>query len=196
MVTDAVSSGGKLLSRSAAESADDTANKALTPDFLTSEMVELTEEEREIFLESLISGKRYEQRFTIFNGKVRGKIRCRSAAESEAIAAWMNMGIRDKKYAASLEYALELRNIMLTAQVAELNGIRYVEMLEPLFRTQRSGVTEEPGWRKDSESWVKQPESILTGIYEELRIFEKKYWAMISHARDQNFWLPVGSILV
>ena len=196
LVNAGTASGGEGLSQAAEEQAGNPANDPVAAEFFSTEKVTLTEGERNAFLEALVSGKRYEHKFVIFDGKIRGKIRCRSTEESEAVAAWLNGGIQDGRYKIALDYSLDIRNILLTAQVAELNGIRYNEMAKPLFRTQSGETVQPPGWLKDVSTWTKQPEPVIAAVYEELRLFEKKYWTMVGHARDQNFWQPVGSILV
>lgn len=170
--------------------------KVPTLSALTDEEVTLTEEEREAFLEALISGKRYERRFSLFGGRVKGKLRCRSTDESEAIAAWMNSGLREGKYATQLEYAVGIRNAMLAAQVADLNGTKYAELQQPLYRTRTGDKTENPGWLKQADLWSADPaipEALVAAVYEELKLFERKYWTMVMHANDQNFWHPAES---
>lgn len=174
----------------------DQATGNLTPspdDLFTTEEVVLTEDERNTFLDALVSGTRYERRFSLYDGRVKGRLRNRSTEESEAIAAWMNHGVRESKYKSALEYALVMRNALLASQVMELNGVRYPELPTPLFRTQTGDKIEDPAWPKVADTWSKQPEPVVAAVYEELRTFERKYWTMVVHARDQNFWHPAES---
>ena len=196
LINAATKGAGEALSKSsdAAASKGSTLEDPNNP--MTKEQVVLTEPERNAFLDALISGKRYEQRFVLFGGRVRGKLRCRSTEESEAIAAWLELGIRESRYHSPMDYSLAIRNALLATQVVELNGVRYPELTAPLFRTQLGETTQEPGWVKSADHWSKTPEAVLSGVYDELRLFEKKYWTMVSHARDQNFWPPAGSTSV
>ena len=171
-----------------------SANVAPVPDdaFAPAE-VTLTEAEREAFLDSLVSGHRYERRFSLFGGRVTGRIRCRSTEESQAIATWMNAGVRELRFKAPLDYAVEMRNCLLAAQVMELNGTRFPALQQPLFRTQAGDTVTDPGWLAQTAVWVQQPEPVVAAVYEELRLFERKYWTMVVHAQDQNFWNPAES---
>lgn len=169
-------------------------NLAPSPDELfTDEEVALTEDERGTFLDTLVQGTRYERKFSLFDGRIRGRLRCRSTEESQAIAEWMNAGIREGRFKDPLAYAVEMRNILMAAQVMELNGTRYPELTQPLYRTQCGEQITEPGWLDQAKIWSKQPEPVVAAVYEELRLFERKYWTMVVHAKDQNFWRPAGS---
>lgn len=159
--------------------------------------VELTEAERDAFLDAVMKGRRYEQRFSLFGGRVTGKLRSRSTEESEAVAAHLNNGVREGVFTTPLDYSVAVRNAMLAAQVAELNGTTYSILQQPLFRTRTGEAVAEPGWVSQAQMWStdpKLPESVVAAVYEELRIFERKYWTMIAHANDQNFWQTAGSI--
>lgn len=169
-------------------------NLAPSPDELfTEEEVTLTDEERAAFLDALVTGARYERKFSLFDGRIKGRLRCRSTEESQAVAAWMNMGIRENRFKAPLDYAVEMRNILLAAQVMDLNGRRFPALAEPLYRTQKGEEVTEPGWLDQARLWSKEPEPVVAAVYEELRMFERKYWTMVVHAKDQNFWHPAES---
>lgn len=176
---------------STADLADDDPTK---PDslFLTEE-VTLTEEERDQFLQALITGQRYEQSFTIYGGAIKGIFRGRATEESEAIAAWLNAGFRAGKYTSMLEYAIAVRNTMLAAQVKELGGTRFTEFKAPLYKTVDGDKVTEPGWLAQADHWSTEPEPVVAALYEALKLFERKYWTMVAHANDQNFWHPVES---
>lgn len=173
-----------------------TASGNLTPspdELFTDEEVTLTEDERGAFLDTLVQGTRYERKFSLFDGRIKGRLRCRSTEESQAIAEWMNAGIREGRFKDPLAYAVEMRNILMAAQVMELNGTRYPELAQPLYRTQKGEDITQPGWLEQARVWSKQPEPVVAAVYEELRLFERKYWTMVVHAKDQNFWRPAGS---
>ena len=162
------------------------------------EKVVLTEAERDAFLDALLSGKRYVQKFSLYNGRITGKLRCRSLVESEAVAAWMAGLLTGGAPITALEYAIKVRNALLAAQVLELNGTRYPELQAPLYPVKNGDAITPPGWIAAADAWSKNtdgktPEAVVAAVYEELRTFERKYWTMVVHARDQNFWQPVES---
>jgi hypothetical protein len=156
----------------------------------TAEQITITDDDREAFLDALIGGKRFYRPFSLFGGRVTGEFRCRTAKESEALAEWMNAGIREKRYAAAFDYSIDLRNALLATQVNLLQGTAYAELMAPLLRTQTGSETVQPGWLEQAAHWSTQPEALINGVYEELRLFEKRYWTMVMHARNQDFWQP------
>jgi hypothetical protein len=180
---------GKRVNESMAE-ADPT---ALSPDGFLDEEVTLTPDERDAFLDAVISGKRYEQPFSIYGGAVSGIFRSRSTLESEGIATLLNQGIRESRFGSTLEYSITIRNSLLAAQVKVLNGTAYTELDKPYVRTVSGDTVTEPGWLAQQQLWGAMSEPVLAALYEELKLFERKYWTMISHSRDQNFWHPAES---
>lgn len=196
LINNSTTSVGSTIAKIAADSpaTPDMQDQTLGPDDLfTEEEIEITPAEKNEFLASLVSGSRYEQRFSVFNGRVSGRIRCRSTEESEAISTWTNIGIREGRYKAPLDYSLALRNALLAAQVMELNGTRFEPLSAPLYRTNDGDKTTEPGWLPAAASWSGQPEAVVAAVYNELKLFERKYWTMVSHATKQDFWRPVES---
>jgi hypothetical protein len=92
-----------------------------------------------------------------------------------------------------LEYATCLRSVLLAAQVKILNAEEYTELQAPLNRTVNGQDVTEPGWLSQAELWAAKQEGLNSAIYNELRRFEQKYWAMVDGAEDQNFLNPEGS---
>lgn len=198
LINKSTASTGQVVTAEAEKSSDAASGDIVTNSgdsgTFTAEQITISDDDRNAFLNSLVSGKRFERKTTLFGGQIKLRIRCRSTEESEAIASYMNAGVREEKYASPLEYAIAIRNALLAAQVVELNETRFPELAAPLFRTQDGDKITQPGWLEAAAMWSKKPETVVTAIYEELRIFEKKYWTMIAHARDQNFWHPEESI--
>ena len=200
LINRAIQSGGKALTE--ANAVVDGVIKDSNPSDIAATMlgddmqVTITDEDRNTFLDALVSGERYIRRFSLFDGRVKGKLRCRSTEESEAIASWFNHGLREAKWKSPLEYAIALRNGLLASQVLELNGVRYPTLATPLYRTPDPAAPDkyiDPGWLATAAAWSQKPEPIVAAIYEELRRFERKYWTMVSNATDQNFWHPAES---
>ena len=173
-------------------------NPIFDPSVLPDE-VTLTEDEREKFLEAIVTGDRFELTFSIFNGRVTGRIRSRSQKESSAIIAQLNRETNDEKLETALEYSTRMRNMMLAAQVSEMNDTKYAPLQEPLDRVNRGKDDEgkdkidEPGWLGQIKGWEEQHEGLVGAVYRELQLFERKYWTMVQNASDQNFWNPEES---
>ena len=159
------------------------------------EQLTITEEDREAFLDALVTGERYVRPFSIFGGKIKGKLRCRSQAESYAIMQVLSRETRDGgPITTALEYATRLRNMLIAAQVQELNGEEYATLQDPLLQTVKGSEVTPPGWLDQVAGWEAKNEAIISGLYNELKKFERRYWLMTDNADDQNFWRPEGSI--
>jgi hypothetical protein len=200
LINSAIQSGGKALTDAGA--AVDGVIKESNPSDIASTLlgddmqVTITDVDRNAFLDALVSGERYIRKFSLFDGRIKGKLRCRSTEESEAVAAWFNHGLREAKWKSPLEYAIALRNGLLAAQVFELNGVRFPTLPAPLYRTPDPASPDkyiDPGWLAAAASWSQKPEPVVAALYEELRRFERTYWTMVYNATDQNFWHPAES---
>lgn len=180
--------------------ADATADmhQGMTPSYLH-EQIEITEADREAFLNAIVTGGRYERSFSLFGGKLTGVFRCRKIEESDGIIAWLSHCVNAKKLDARIEYLTMMRNAILAAQVKSLRGIvseDFPEAAEPYAPTRSSDGEKvvEPGWLGAAIAWGKRPEALVTAIHNELQLFEKRYWAMVTDASNQNFWNPAASI--
>lgn len=190
--------------------ADATAalHQGLVPSYLQ-EQVEITQEDRDAFLQCLVTGGRYEREFSLFNGKLTGVFRCRKIAESDGILAWLNNLIMTGKIAARIEHMSLMRNALLAAQVKSLRGLLnedyeelpapYAPVRKPVVRRDENGKdvpdvdVEEPGWLRAAAEWGKRPEALVSAIHGELQLFERRYWTMVMEAGNQNFWSPAAS---
>lgn len=192
-------SEGKTAGQAVSEAADSTLNPSrhLEEDdgLFTNEKITITMEDKDAFLDALVSGERYCRPFSIYNGRLTGTFRSRSNQESEAMATWMNNGIRDKRYETALDYSMELRSIMLAAQVMELNGAAFDPLAEPLKVTGTKDGMVQPGWLAQALRWRNNNEAIVSAVYDELRRFERRYWTMVTNATNQDFWKPGESTL-
>ena len=157
--------------------------------------VEITDMDREMFLDAMINGTRFELPFSLFGNKVTGMMRIRSQAESQALLSRLMYELRTEKIQFEVEYSSRLRSMLLAAQIRTLNGVDYAELSKPYVTTVHSAdKVEEPGWLEQVVTWERMPEGMVTAMYDALREFEAKYWTMIRNAKDQNFWKPAKSI--
>ena len=173
-------------------------HQGMTPSFLQ-EQVDITEEDREAFLRAIVTGGRYERPFTLFGGKLSGVFRCRKIEESDGIIAWLSHCVNNGKADARIEYLTLMRNAVLAAQVKSLRGLvseDFPELQAPYgpTRSDDGKSVKPPGWVAMAESWGSRPEALVTALHNELQLFEKRYWAMVMDAGNQNFWNPAASI--
>lgn len=161
--------------------------------------IDITDEDRDAFIQAIVTGGRYERGFSLFGGKLTGVFRCRKIAESDGIIAWVSHCVNSKKIEARIEYLTLMRNAMLAAQVKSLRGIvseDFPELPGPYAptRSEDGKTLSEPGWVSAANAWGERPEALVTALHEELNKFEKRYWAMVVDASNQNFWNPAASI--
>ena len=110
----------------------------------------------------------------------------------------MNNGKAD----ARIEYLTLMRNAILAAQVKSLRGMvneDLPELKRPYGPTRvadgdKGDRVEPPGWVAMADSWGNRPEALVTALHNELQLFERRYWAMVMDAGNQNFWNPAASI--
>lgn len=190
-----------LADSSAAELADqaaelpDTSGYAFNADPLIE--IEVSEDDKRAFEDAIVEDGRFVRPFSLFNGKLKGTMRNRTANESRAILNELNRQwvIMSKEGAPASEYSTTLRVALLTCQVASLNGVTYPEMEEPLTAVMRvvDGKQEikAPKWYADMFTlFGKMGDGKQAALYGELCRFEQKYWTLTRHADDQNFWCP------
>lgn len=176
-------------------------HQGMVPSFLQ-DTVDITQEDRDAFLRAIVTGGRYERSFSLFGGKLTGTFRCRKITESDGIIAWLSHCVNNRKADARIEYLTLMRNAMLAAQVKNLRGIvseDFPELKEPYGPTRvadgdKGDRIVEPGWVAAAESWGNRPEALVTALHNELQLFERRYWAMVMDAGNQNFWNPAASI--
>jgi hypothetical protein len=157
--------------------------------------VEITQPERDLFLDAVVTGKRFRLSYTLFDGRYTVVFRSRSQAETQALTAQLMHEMRTSpNLSAEFQYGARLRCMLLAAQVDSINGTAYTELATPLLRTVDGDKITEPGWLAQANGWQQAAEGLTVAIYAALQEFERKYWTMVENARDQNFWKPVGSI--
>lgn len=173
------------------------------------EKIDITDEDREAFLQAIITGGRYERDFSLFGGKLRGTFRSRLQHESDGISAYITSLISGRKVTARIEYLTVMRGAVLAAQVKCLRGILnedFPELAEPYApkwsdagrKNEKGEAVKEaelsdPGWLSMMEAWCKRPEALVTAVHNELQKFEWRYWAMLKEAANENFWNPAAS---
>jgi len=161
-----------------------------SPDFT----LDITPEEKHIFLDALVSNSRFVLPFSLFNGRYTGEFRTRTQAESYAIFQLVNKELRVGGIENQMGYSMRLRNMLFAAQIKQLNGVDYAEIMEPLLPIVAGDTITAPGWIAQTKIWDAMNDGLLKVLHEELRKFEYKYRTMLENANDQNFWkaeLPI-----
>lgn len=154
----------------------------------------ITEEERDTFIEAMINGERFVLPFSTLGGRLTGTIRSRTQSETAAIIARLQYDIRQGDVTVDAEYIARRRAMVLTAQIAELNGVERDTLTHPLtVREDKDGNLVDPGWLAQLDKWLGMDEARTVILHEEVRKFEVKYWMLTRQAEDQNFWQPATS---
>lgn len=150
----------------------------------------ITEEHKSRFLDSVVSGSRYTETFSLFGGKLLLKVRSRTNEETDAITAYVRKMVADGRIRVDYDYSSFMRKLLAVAQVDEMNGVRNPEMKAPMFYEDSGDTLVHPGWEPVLEAWEKRPESVLAAVVRCILTFEARYWYMIQRAEDKNFWVP------
>jgi hypothetical protein len=159
------------------------------------ERVTLTAADRKAFIDALVKGDRFVRPFTIFGGAVSGVLRSRLQEESAAVLSTLLHEYREGGLQTTAEYSTRVRNILLAAQVQELQDEKCAPLGRPLSWTVNGAEKTAPQWLKQADAWAAKNEGMVAALYQELRLFEKKYWTMVISAQDQDFWQAEGPIL-
>ncbi|MFC1453587.1 hypothetical protein ACFLQL_00215 [Verrucomicrobiota bacterium] len=160
----------------------------LLPDEQKEDTIVITPEEKTTFISAILDNNRCVLSFSFMDNKLNVKIRSRTQDESYAMYYFINREMQDGKLGTQLAYSTRLRNIMLTAQVAEINGITQPELKLPLLAVADGDKIIPPGWVEQVTAFENKPDALLEILFKVLRIFEHKYLTMIESANDQNFW--------
>jgi len=162
------------------------------------ETIEITEVEKEAFLETIISGGRFQLPFSIFGGRVTGVLQSRLNLETRAMLSEIHRAWAAKELESMIDYTARFRYACFRFQVAEIYDTQLETPKKPLkaVLSTKDGepITTPPAWSEEAEvMFGNYPDGVITALYKELVIFEKKYWTMVSNSADQNFWNPVDS---
>jgi hypothetical protein len=167
------------------------------------EPIEITPEDKHRFLESIITGSRFYRPFSIFGGKVVGRIRSRTARESHALMSELRRQYLAGEITSDLDYGDRQRWAALRFQLQEVNGEDYPPPQEPLLAQkemvaagdQAKPTVKLPKWVEESVVLFSKndSEAFVAALYREVNKFEKIYWALVNHASDQAFWQTEGA---
>lgn len=153
----------------------------------------ITAAEKSGFINSMITGERYIQEYSIFGGKINVKIRSRTNKETQAMYSYMRHVLDDNRSnVISLES--DMPYILLVSQIEEINGVKFPEMKAPYCYTSSAGKVEDPGWFEDLKAWKDKPEGLTNALINRVQLFEYKYWTMVTEASNKNFWNSDTSI--
>lgn len=161
--------------------------------------ITITAREKNIFLETIITGARFELPFSLFNGRLQGVFQSRTNRESDALISELQRRTIIGDITTDAEYTSAFRCAVLRFQLKSwgLGELEPVE--EPLvqmrvFNDDSEMVLKDPVWYDEAVNMFgNQPDGIVSSIYKALLMFERKYWTMVKNAENQNFWNPEDS---
>lgn len=173
---------------------------AIADDGNKTRLVEVTEDEKNAFIESVVSGNRYSGKASLFGGRINVVFRSRAAVESEAIDSFLRYRGMNGVIKSSVSYVDALRFCILAAGVESINDEHYPTLIstsdgnnENMFYRDSPDGTKEPCWVWMFDKWRDRSEYLVAAILNEYFAFEAKYWKLIERAADENFWNPGGS---
>ena len=156
----------------------------------------ISPEEKSDFIESMLTGARYKQRYSLFGGRISVVVRNRTAEETNAMYAYIrHILAKNGDEEAQIRIAEgDMAYVPLVAQIDEINGTKFPEMKEPLTYVESEGKEIPPGWYNDFLAWKKKPEGLTSALISIVQLFEYKYWTMTREASNKNFWNADTSI--
>ncbi len=177
----------KIASLSMSENSDvvDLAKRA--------EFVTITDEDKNRFIDSVVSGTRFTSYADIYGGRVRIKFRSRTLAETEAVMSYVHREGIAGKIVTKADLSDTIMSALFVAQVAEVGDVAYPEMKPPYKYEETAAGISKPGWLGEVEMWKSKPEHLTAAVGNALVDFEAKYWKMIAESKNENFWKPGGS---
>lgn len=152
--------------------------------------VKVLRRHREEFLDAVVSGRRYVETFKLYGGRLVLKIRCRSADETEALEAYARRKVSSGEVKYANEYSALMRKLLMTAQVAEVNGVEYEEMKAPYKFVETADGLVPPAWESQLSVWDGRTDAWISAVVGAIAEFEARYWRMVSMSSDENFWDP------
>ena len=162
--------------------------------------VKITQSEKDAFIDSLIDNTRFELPFSIFGGKVTGRIRSRTSEETRALIYEAQRRSNTGEVISDADYSQIFRVATLRLQVSELNSAQYPEAAAPLLAQynyqakEGEDVITPPAWYNEAvETWGKKQDGVISAIYSEVLKFEFKYWTLVENSANQDFWRPEDS---
>jgi len=159
--------------------------------------VEITEDDKNSFIDSLIDNTRYTRQFSIFNGNVYGTIQSRTADETKALIHEAQRRVRTAEVLSDADYSAIFRKAVLRFQIKSLNGVEFPVVQEPLlaqynFSTvlSENPVTPPKWFEEANQFWGAKQCGYVTAVYAEVMKFEFKYWTLVENSANQDFWHP------
>lgn len=152
--------------------------------------VEITPDDKSKFIAAVLSGERMKSSFSFFGGKLTFTIKNRSYEEARAA---MSMAVKGGTFnESSTLLTLRLRLMLMCMQIDEFNGVKYpdADTLGPLMPVYDNGETKQPKWLDRLSVFGRLPEAMFEALWQCIYEFEQKYWTLVRHSRDQDFWRP------
>jgi len=150
--------------------------------------VSVTQEQKDAFIDSIVANDRYTEKFELFGGRVSATIRSRTLEETDAIESWLRRKVALDEIKTASDYGNAAREVLLAAQVAEVDGVSYDELKGPMRSTETPSGVKDPGWVEQAYMWGKKPVALCVALTRCIAEFEARYWYFVENAKDVNFW--------
>lgn len=152
------------------------------------EKVEILQEHRDRFIDSVVTGERYFEDFFLMGGRISIRIRSRSSEETDAIGSYLRVMVNKGDVRTDNEYSSLLRKLMCIAQVERMNGVAFPTMEAPLLYEETTAGRTPPAWEPRIAFWAAKPDAVVVMAVRCIMEFEARYWTMIRNVDDENFW--------
>jgi hypothetical protein len=166
---------------------------------LTYSEIEITDSDKEEFLDCLIDNRRFTRDFVLFGGKITGVIRSRTSDESRALIYEAQRRAQIGEILSDSDYAAVFRRCTMRFQIQQLNSTEFPEPKAPLLAQANfkdfmlEDAVDAPEWYNEAEkAFSTMQTGVEAAIFAEIMKFEYKYWTMVENSDNQDFWNPGG----
>ena len=192
---DKIKTNDTLINADTGDSLNDILKEEADRQSLKRAQVVITPQDKEAFLDAMISNKRMVLKFTRCGGKISVVVRSRMIPETQAIMQQLRREMDSLSLVTQTDYTARLRAMGLAAQIVSVNDTVNDTLNAPLFPTVGAdGKTLPPGWLGQSAYFTNISDGLQNIVWGCLSEFEDKYWIMVEDAKDANFWNPAASI--
>ncbi len=152
--------------------------------------IEVTPVDKAKFVDAVLTNSRFKANYSFFGGKFTFTLKNRTYEEARAA---MLAATKDGIFGENRTlFVLRLRLMLMCMQVDMLNGTAYpdAETLGSLVPVFEDGKTVPPKWMDRVKIFSELPEAVFEAMWQCVHEFETKYWTLVRHSRDQDFWRP------
>jgi hypothetical protein len=162
-----------------------TINTSIETDLSLTKVPELTQEEKERFLKSVLADKPYEETFSLFDGQMKVTVRSMTVAENNDVVTQI-MEDRDKGIASDNDaYFITIASYRLAQSLVSIDGVPFSMINKDTF----VATPEAPSYILAKVAPLKLWSTAKLAIFlDAFKLFESKVLRLTNAVQTVNFW--------